>query len=218
MLNINYQNGARGMIERILTFHDWMLVFVFSISLFTLRSIRMVKRDSYHNRNFLDSQKLETIWTIGPLTILVLIGLPSLKLLYLSDGIELTTITVKALGHQWYWQYDYPDMPAFNSYLVHRDYRNLEVDNRLVTLSNTNVLFLITAADVLHSWTLPTLAVKADAVPGRVNKLNLISDRPGVYYGQCSEICGRNHRFMPISIESFVFNLRFTLKVILNKG
>lgn len=213
MFNISYQNGGRSIIERILLFHDWLIIFVLSISLITVVSIWIIKESKLLNRNLLDSQVVEITWTIGPILILAAIGLPSLKLLYLFDSIESTRLTVKVLGRQWYWQYDYPDVPSYDSYLVGRLYRNLDVDHRLVAPSNTNVQLLITAADVLHSWTIPTMAVKADAVPGRVNKLNLNPKRPGVYYGQCREICGRNHRFIPISIESYKFNQSFTLKV-----
>ena len=218
MFNINYPNGGRIMIEKILFFHDWLLVFILPITLITICSILLIKNIKYINRNLLDSQVIELLWTIGPLVILGLIGLPSLKLLYLIDEIYESRRTIKTMGRQWYWQYDYPDIPSYDSFMIQENYRNLEVDHRLVTPSNTNVQMLISAADVLHSWTLPTMAVKADAVPGRVNKLSLKPRRPGVYYGQCSEICGRNHRFMPISMERYAFNQRFTLKVRLVKG
>ena len=193
-----------------------MVILIF-ISTATLLSIYKIWKTKKSNRLFKDSQELEIIWTVVPSIILLSIGLPSLRLLYVVDESEIASITVKALGHQWYWHYDYPDVTSFDSYIVNNNYRLLDVDNRLIVPVSHAVRMLITAADVLHSWTLPNIAVKADAVPGRVNKLNLIPKRPGIYYGQCREICGSNHSFIPISIECHLFNRAITLKVIIKK-
>ena len=206
MINLNFQNACRPLMEQIHIFHDWLMVFLISISVGTLWSILIIRKSTMSNRALTESQTVEFIWTILPSLVLVAIGLPSLRLLYLVDEIGGASITVKALGHQWYWHYDYPDFPAFDSYIIRSDYRLLDTDHRLIFPMGHAVQILISAADVLHSWTIPTIAVKADAVPGRVNKLTLMPKRPGVFFGQCREICGRNHRFMPISIECYAFN------------
>lgn len=158
----------------------------------------------------LESQPLELFWTIVPRFILIFIGLPSIRLLYLLDEVYKPSITIKTIGHQWYWSYEYSDFLniEFDSYMTpasessDQRIRLLDVDNRTVVPITTQIRALITAADVLHSWTVPTLGVKTDAVPGRLNQVNFITNRPGLFFGQCSEICGANHRFMPIAIES----------------
>ena len=212
MIKINYQNGANILGEKIITFHDWLMVFVISISTVTLYTLVNLKTQLRY-RNLMDSQLVEFMWTAIPVLILLAIVLPSLRLLYLVDSRTSSSLTVKAVGHQWYWQYDYP-IGNTDSYLIrNRNYRLLEVDNRLMSPVEVSLQLLVSAADVLHSWTIPTIAVKADAVPGRVNSLNLCPKRPGVYYGQCREICGSNHRFMPITMESFIFNQSVALKV-----
>lgn len=137
-------------------------------------------------------------------------ALPSLRLLYLLDEVNDPGLSIKAVGHQWYWSYEYSDFLdlEFDAYMVSTrdldrgDYRLLEVDHRTVVPVGVDVRVLVTAADVLHSWTVPCLGVKADAVPGRLNQVRFFVSRAGVYYGQCSEICGANHSFMPIVIEA----------------
>lgn len=156
-----------------------------------------------------DSHVLETVWTIIPIVILLFIAFPSLYLLYLMEDVSNPSLMVKVVGHQWYWEYQYSNSwfnYSFDSYIVYekRDsplFHALDVDNRLVLPTNTNILFLITSADVLHSWAVPRLGIKADATPGRLNYLSTITPYSGVYYGQCREICGSNHRFIPIVLE-----------------
>ena len=215
MLNVNYPDGANSLGEQLLTFHDWLMMFVISISSTTLYAMSKLW-GSYSNRALLDSQVLESLWTLVPIVILLAIALPSLRLLYMADSETGPHNTVKALGHQWYWQYDYPT-GATESYLVRNtQYRLLEVDHRLISPVEITLQMLVSAADVLHSWTIPTISVKADAVPGRVNKLIFTPKRPGVYYGQCREICGSNHSFIPITMECF-FNQTIALKAIKSK-
>jgi cytochrome c oxidase subunit 2 len=155
---------------------------------------------------------LEIFWTVTPSLILVCIAIPSFTLLYSMDEIIDPTITIKAIGHQWYWSYEYSDYQdfdiAFDSYMVPEDelttgqLRLLEVDRRVWLPTNTHVRVIITATDVLHSWAIPSLGVKLDAVPGRLNQTSLFIKRAGTYYGQCSEICGVNHGFMPIVVKA----------------
>ena len=156
----------------------------------------------------------ECLWTVYPALILFQIGAPSLTLLYMLDETTASSqISLKAMGHQWYWSYEYRDEwstpfgVSYDSYILSfsdlsiNDTRLLEVDNRTPLPLNTVVRAMVSSRDVLHSWALPGLGLKVDACPGRLNQQTIIRYRPGVFYGQCSEICGSNHRFMPIVLE-----------------
>src|SRR5690606_12848505 len=152
---------------------------------------------------------VEVLWTVVPVVILVGIAIPSFKLLYYLDRVEEADMTIKVIGRQWYWTYEYPDHGnfAFDSNMIPEDQiqpgqlRLLEVDNRIVLPVDTNVRILVTASDVLHSFAVPAFGIKKDAVPGRINETWVRVDREGVYYGQCSELCGVNHAYMPIAVE-----------------
>ena len=198
---INFPNGNSPQIDMLISFNDWLLTLLFPVSVLIVYVLLSITNSKYSHRNLVENQSTETMWTILPAFILIFLGVPSLRLLYLSE-INDTGAVVKAVGNQWYWQYDYPDLPSYDSYITSIP-RLLEVDNRLFLPYNDVCRVLVTAADVLHSWTVPALGVKADAVPGRVNKLTLAPNRPGLYYGQCREICGRNHSFIPIRLECF---------------
>jgi cytochrome c oxidase subunit 2 len=198
--------------EEIIFFHDQvMFILIIIITTVLWLIIKALSGKAYH-RYLVDGTLLEIIWTIIPAIILILIALPSLKLLYLMDEVMDPALTIKAIGHQWYWSYEYSDYQTetleFDSYMVPTsdlnkgDFRLLEVDNRLVVPINTHVRVLVTGADVLHSFAVPALAIKMDAVPGRLNQTGFFIKRPGIFYGQCSEICGANHSFMPIVIEA----------------
>lgn len=162
------------------------------------------------NLQILEAQEIELFWTVAPIAILLIIGFPSIRILYLIDEVYNPLITLKTLGHQWYWRYEYSDFPEkeFDSYIIPLNAsennltRLLEVDNYTVVPFGYQIRNLVSSLDVLHSWTVPSIGVKVDAVPGRLNQLNLWFRRPGAFYGQCSEICGANHRFIPIAIES----------------
>nr|ANG60799.1 cytochrome c oxidase subunit II [Desmophyllum dianthus]UUF92236.1 cytochrome c oxidase subunit II [Desmophyllum pertusum] len=172
--------------------------------------------NKFYDRNLVDGTFLEIVWTIIPAVILIFIALPSLKLLYLMDEIISPALTIKVIGHQWYWSYEYSDYEgetlAFDSYMVPSSdlisgkNRLLEVDQKLVVPIGTHIRFLVTGADVLHSFAVPSLGLKVDAVPGRLNQTGVFIKRPGVFFGQCSEICGANHSFMPIVIEGVGLN------------
>nr|YP_001798482.1 cytochrome c oxidase subunit II [Orchesella villosa]ABS57580.1 cytochrome c oxidase subunit II [Orchesella villosa]CAA65040.1 Cytochrome oxidase II [Orchesella villosa] len=207
---LNFQNGASPLMEQLIFFHDHsmtILILIITIVSFNLFS---TCTNSNIDQHMLESQPLELFWTIIPSFILIFIGLPSIRLLYLLDEVYQPSITIKTMGHQWYWSYEYSDFMnlEFDSYMIpstdltNESFRLLDVDNRTVIPYHTQIRTLISAADVLHSWTVPALGVKADAVPGRLNQVNFYSNRPGLFFGQCSEICGANHSFMPISIES----------------
>ena len=156
------------------------------------------------------SSYLEIVWTITPTLVLLGIAIPSFKLLYLMDEVMDPEITLKAVGNQWYWSYEYSDYEPsikFDSYmkdisdLEDGELRLLEVDNRVVVPASSRVRVIVTASDVLHSWAIPSLGIKADAIPGRLNQVSMLLDREGIYYGQCSELCGVQHMGMPIAIE-----------------
>jgi len=176
-----------------------------SVTYVFLYLITTPRLDSYT----IDSHVLESVWTIVPMVILLFMAFPSLYLLYLIEEVSTPSISIRVVGHQWYWEYQYSDSwfnHSFDSYLLGSEaskgsFHSLDVDNRLILPFKASVLFLVTSADVLHSWTVPALGIKADACPGRLNYLTSAASVPGVFYGQCSEICGRNHRFMPIVLE-----------------
>nr|YP_009539788.1 cytochrome c oxidase subunit II [Suhpalacsa longialata]AYP72726.1 cytochrome c oxidase subunit II [Suhpalacsa longialata]QNH82856.1 cytochrome c oxidase subunit II [Suhpalacsa sp. XXL-2020] len=208
--NLSLQNSASPLMEQLIFFHDHTLLILTMITILVGYLMMTLFSNKFTNRYLLEGQTIEVIWTILPAITLIFIALPSLRLLYLLDEIENPSITLKTIGHQWYWSYEYSDFMnmEFDSYMIptnelsNNGFRLLDVDNRTMLPMNTQVRILVTAADVLHSWTVPALGVKIDATPGRLNQTNFYINRPGVFFGQCSEICGANHSFMPIVIES----------------
>lgn len=206
---LSLQEGMSSIIELINYFHDYMIVMLVLIITFVTYLFLAVIATPLMDKNTIDSHLLETVWTIVPIIILLFMAFPSLYLLYLMEDISNPSVTVKVVGHQWYWEYQYSNSwlnHSFDSYIVHEKtnlplFYNLDVDNRLVLPTLSNILFLVTSVDVIHSWTIPTLGIKTDAIPGRLNYLRTSSPFSGVYYGQCREICGSNHRFMPIVLE-----------------
>nr|DAC76963.1 TPA_asm: cytochrome oxidase subunit 2 [Sceloporus grammicus] len=207
---LGFQDAASPIMEELLHFHDHALMIVFLISALVLYTITLMMTTNLTHTNTMDAQEVEMIWTILPAIILVLIALPSLRILYLMDEINNPHLTIKTLGHQWYWSYEYTDYEdlTFDSYMtptLDLDQgmpRLLEVDNRMVVPMEAPIRMLITAEDVLHSWAVPALGIKTDAIPGRLNQTTFITSHPGLFYGQCSEICGSNHSFMPIVVEA----------------
>nr|YP_010254905.1 cytochrome c oxidase subunit II [Polyura narcaeus]QUA05844.1 cytochrome c oxidase subunit II [Polyura narcaeus]USN94448.1 cytochrome c oxidase subunit 2 [Polyura narcaeus]WHE44881.1 cytochrome c oxidase subunit II [Polyura narcaeus] len=206
--NLNFQNSASPLMEQIIFFHDHSLIILIIITILVSYLMLNLFFNKYINRFLLEGQLIELIWTILPAIILIFIAFPSLRLLYLLDELNNPLITLKSIGHQWYWSYEYSDFNKveFDSYMTqwnkNNNFRLLDVDNRVVLPMNNQIRILITATDVIHSWTVPSLGVKVDANPGRLNQTNFFINRPGIFYGQCSEICGANHSFMPIVIES----------------
>nr|AJO66809.1 cytochrome oxidase subunit 2 [Heliconius xanthocles] len=207
--NLNYQNSASPLMEQIIFFHDHTLIILIMITILVAYLMVNLFFNNYINRFLLEGQMIELIWTILPAITLIFIALPSLRLLYLLDELNNPLITLKSIGHQWYWSYEYSDFNniEFDSYMIQSNenltnFRLLDVDNRIILPMNNQIRILVTATDVIHSWTIPSLGVKIDANPGRLNQTSFFINRPGIYYGQCSEICGANHSFMPIVIES----------------
>lgn len=223
-----FQDPATPAVEGMIHFHNYLLLFLIVIGMIVFWLLYKVVVTFNENvspkaEKFTHSSLLEIVWTILPAIVLLLIAIPSFTLLYSLDELIDPTITLKVIGHQWYWSYEYSDYNtlqggetlAFDSYLINIDdltkgaFRLLEVDNRVILPINTHIRLLVTAADVLHSWAVPSFGIKVDACPGRLSQASLFLKREGVYYGQCSEICGVNHGFMPIvvkgvSVDTFI--------------
>nr|YP_009919153.1 cytochrome c oxidase subunit II [Paratriatoma lecticularia]QMP96803.1 cytochrome c oxidase subunit 2 [Paratriatoma lecticularia] len=212
--NLGTQDANSPLMEQLIFFHDHTLMILTMITILVGYMMITVLFNKLINRYLLEGQTIELIWTILPAFTLIFIALPSLHILYLMDEVNNPSVTIKSIGHQWYWSYEYSDFNnvEFDSYmkplndLEMSDFRLLDVDNRAVLPMNTQIRILVTAADVIHSWTIPSLGVKIDGTPGRLNQGSIFINRPGLLFGQCSEICGANHSFMPIVVESVSTN------------
>ena len=216
---LGFQKPGSGHMQNIFDLHNFVLIMMTAITIFVLILLIYVAIKFRKSANPKPSKRthnaiLETLWTGIPVIILIFMAVPSFKLLYEQDVIPEADMTIKVIGHQWYWEYQYPEHNdlSFESYLVPEEElkegepRLLTVDNRLVLPVNKNIHVLVTAGDVLHSFAMPSLGVKKDAVPGRLNETWMRIDRPGIYRGQCSEICGTGHGYMPIVIEALSEN------------
>nr|YP_009443915.1 cytochrome c oxidase subunit II [Stimulopalpus japonicus]ATU07136.1 cytochrome c oxidase subunit II [Stimulopalpus japonicus] len=208
--NLNLQESSSPLMEQLNIFHDHSIMILILITATVTYIMISMFWNKLINRFLLENQLIEMIWTILPSIILIFIALPSLRILYLLDETNNPMLTLKTVGHQWYWSYEYSDFKnmEFDSYMIPpkenslSEFRLLEVNNRTMIPMNTSTRILVSAADVLHSWAIPSLGIKIDANPGRLNQGSILIKRPGLYYGQCSEICGAVHSFMPIVIES----------------
>nr|QKE61487.1 cytochrome oxidase subunit II [Dipseliopoda sp. AJB-2020] len=213
-LCLNLQDSSSSLMEQLIMFHDHSLMIIIMITIFIMYIMLNLFFNKFNNRLLLHGQLIESIWTIIPSIILLFIAMPSLRLLYLLDEIINPSITLKAIGNQWYWKYEYSDFKniEFDSYMIPQNstnlhnFRLLDVDNRIILPMNSKIRLLVTSMDVIHSWTIPSLGMKIDGTPGRLNQINFSINRPGLFFGQCSEICGANHSFMPIVIESITPN------------
>lgn len=205
--NLYFQNRVGPIIEQLIFFHDHIIVILIMVIILVGYILVSSLIINLYNRMIFEGHELERVWTLIPAVFLLFIAFPSLRILYLMEELDNPGIRVKVIGHQWYWRYEYRDLIGrdFDSYLKSREdnyiFRLLEVDNCLVLPYLTKVRIIISRTDVIHSWTIPGVGVKVDAIPGRLNQINLIINRIGVYVGQCSEICGANHRFIPILIR-----------------
>jgi len=216
-----FQDGGSPSYEGIVELHDDIMFYLILILVGVAWMLMSTIRNFNWNHNQIvhkylnHGTVLELIWTISPALVLIAIAFPSFKLLYLLDEVIDPVMTVKAIGNQWYWSYEYSDYLdqegqsiEFDSYLVPEsdleigDLRLLEVDNRVVVPVDTHIRFIVTARDVIHSFAVPSLGVKLDCIPGRLKQFSLVINREGVFYGQCSELCGVLHGFMPVVIEA----------------
>nr|YP_009742200.1 cytochrome c oxidase subunit 2 [Scolytus schevyrewi]QID77586.1 cytochrome c oxidase subunit 2 [Scolytus schevyrewi] len=203
------QDSASPLMEQLTFFHDHAMMILIVITVLVGQILVSMLFNKFSNRFLLEGQTIELIWTILPAIILIMIALPSLRLLYIMDEMLAPMITIKIMGHQWYWSYEYSDFKSieFDSYMIpqtsnNHTFRLLDVDNRMTVPFNTPTRIIVSSADVIHSWAVPSLGIKIDATPGRLNQSHFNISRTGLFFGQCSEICGTNHSFMPIVIES----------------
>nr|YP_004842320.1 cytochrome c oxidase subunit II [Ibidoecus bisignatus]AEM23860.1 cytochrome c oxidase subunit II [Ibidoecus bisignatus] len=203
-----FQDSNSPLMMHINHLHDHIMVVIIMIISIVMYVLLTIVMNPCSNRFFFGSEVLELIWTLAPSIVLAILAIPSLHILYLMDELK-PMISIKSIGHQWYWSYEYGDLCSieFDSYMIMEQdlelgmMRLLEVDNRTVIPVGMEIRMLITSTDVIHSWTIPTLGVKMDGVPGRLNQIYLSSNICGLMYGQCSEICGSFHSFMPICLE-----------------
>nr|AAK32123.1 cytochrome oxidase subunit II [Hamamelistes miyabei]AAK32128.1 cytochrome oxidase subunit II [Hamamelistes miyabei]AAK32129.1 cytochrome oxidase subunit II [Hamamelistes miyabei]AAK32130.1 cytochrome oxidase subunit II [Hamamelistes miyabei] len=211
-MKLNFQNSNSPLMEQLIFFHDHTIFIIMMIMLIITYMMMFIIKNKFINIKIMENQIIEIIWTTIPPIILIFIAMPSLHLLYLMDEIKSPIMTIKIFGHQWFWSYEYSDFSniEFEAYMINNlnkeNFRLIEVDNKTIIPFKFNIRLLISSNDVIHSWTIPSLAIKMDAIPGRMNQINLFMNRPGMYFGQCSEICGINHSFMPIQIESININ------------
>ena len=210
---LGMQPPATPVKDRLNAFHNELLVIIFLISAFVMALLLYVMVRFNHRRNPVPTRTshntvIEMLWTIIPVLILVMIAIPSFKLMYYMDRVPNPDMTIKVTGHQWYWSYEYPDQKglAFDSNVIQQadlkpgQKRLLDVDNPLVVPIHTNIQVLVTSTDVIHSWFIPSFGVQEYAIIGRLNESWFNVDREGTYYGECNQICGVNHAFMPIKI------------------
>ena len=224
---LSLQDTATPMAEGLLFFHNYLMFFLIAIGVFIsylLYEIISKFSDNSNSEinNFAHNSLLEFIWTLVPAIILLFISVPSFALLYSLDELIEPALTLKVIGHQWYWSYEYTwlDMDnqgkakdiSFDSYMIDSSdlkqggFRLLEVDNRVVLPTKTHIRVLVTSSDVIHSWAIPSFGIKIDACPGRLTQGSFLIKRPGTFFGQCSEICGINHGFMPIVVKAVTYH------------
>ncbi len=209
-----FQDASSITIIELIKFHDYCLIVIFLIVRLLCFFLGFILINKFTRSIHFHANNLEIFWTVIPAIILIFLAIPSLRLLYLTDELINPKITVKVMGHQWYWSYEYnllKNQTTFDSFIVQEqdlkpgNFRLLETDHRLVVPFKTRIRFLVSSADVIHSWAIPSLLIKLDAIPGRLNQTSSKIIFPGVFYGQCSEICGANHSFIPIAIEAINF-------------
>ena len=208
---LSFQDSGSVIAQGLTFFHDDIMFIIIIIFVIVSWMILQTIFNKQYYKYLTEGALIEIVWTMAPAVVLIFIAFPSLQLLYTMDEVINPSLTIKVVGHQWYWSYEYSDVEEesieFDSYMVptsdlnQGDFRLLEVDNRLVIPVNTQVRVVVTGADVIHSFAIPSLGIKADSIPGRLNQSYILIKRPGVFYGQCSEICGSEHSFMPIVVE-----------------
>nr|AHA52514.1 cytochrome c oxidase subunit II [Eumacrocentrus sp. QL-2013] len=204
---MNLQDSNSFILTLMIYFHDFILMILLMILLMIMYIMMWFLLNKLINRNILHNQLIEIIWTLIPMIILIFMVIPSLKILYNVEEYLNPYMTIKILGHQWYWSYEYSDFKniEFDSFMIKllniNKFRLLDVDNRLILPYNFKIRGLVSSIDVIHSWAMPSLGIKIDAIPGRINQFMIYINRSGLFFGQCSEICGLNHSFMPIVLE-----------------
>jgi cytochrome c oxidase subunit 2 len=212
---IFFQDANSVTIIELIKFHDYCLIVLFIIITLLCFFLSFIFLNKFTSSVHFHANNLEIFWTVVPAIILIFLAIPSLRLLYLTDELVNPKLTLKVIGHQWYWSYEYnllKNQSGFDSFIIPEqdlkpgDFRLLATDHRAVLPLKTRIRFIISSADVIHAWAIPRLLIKLDAIPGRLNQISSKILFPGVFYGQCSEICGANHSFIPISVEAIRLN------------
>nr|AZL93401.1 cytochrome c oxidase subunit 2 [Habroteleia persimilis] len=209
---LNFQDSMSPIMFYMNFFHEFIMMFILFILMMIIYLMYMMILNKFYSNKIINHQMIETIWTILPLMILFFLAIPSIKILYLTDEIKLPKMSIKSIGNQWYWSYEYPQFKnlSFDSYMLNtlnnNSFRLLEVDNRLIIPTQIKIRILSTSNDVIHSFTIPSMGFKIDSIPGRMNQTTMFSNYPGIFFGQCSEICGINHSLMPIMMETISMN------------
>lgn len=210
---IGFQESVTPIMDKFMSFHHILLYVIFAVSIFVVLLLVYVCIKFNAKANPVPSKTshntlIEIIWTVAPVIILVAITIPSIKILYYNEEVPESEMTLKVIGNQWFWSYQYPDYNlAFDSYIIPEkdlkegDIRLLSVDNQVVLPVDTTIRLQSTGADVIHNWAVPAFGTKLEAVPGRLNEGWVKVEKIGTYYGQCSELCGTGHGFMPISVK-----------------
>lgn len=200
----NFNFPRRKIIGNIFFLHDFMIIVLICVLFLVIFNLYFVFSFKQFNLTFLENHFLELVWTISPFLILTFVILASLSTLYFSDSCFFCGVNLTLIGHQWYWSYNIKNFGDyyFDSYIIKNFLRVSDVDNRLILPFNIPIRALARSLDVIHSWTIPSLGLKIDCIPGRLNQICFSFSRSGVFFGQCSEICGVNHRFIPIVVES----------------
>ena len=214
---LGFQEAATPTMERIDSFHDFVTIIAIVIALFVMILLLFVifrfnERSNPTPTKTTHNLVLEISWTVIPILILVVMAIPSFRLMYFADRVDDPDMTLKIIGHQWYWTYEYPDHGNFTfdaNMVTEEDLakdkslkRNMDTDERVVLPVGKKIQLLMTADDVLHNWGVPAFGIKLDTVPGRLNETWVQINKPGVYYGFCSELCGVNHSYMPITVKA----------------
>jgi cytochrome c oxidase subunit 2 len=207
------QDPASPVMQEVMSFHQLLMWIIFGVGILVIGLVLYASWNFQESRNPNPSSvayniTLEVTWTLIPILILAVIAIPSFQLLYYMDRVPAADMTIKVTGHQWYWTYEYPDHDVnFDSYMIEdKDLkpghiRLLSVDKPLVVPAHKNIRIITTSEDVIHSWAVPAFGIKKDAVPGRINETWFHANQEGMYYGQCSELCGIKHGFMPIAVQ-----------------
>jgi len=207
---VDFQDSGTVWFDHIIDLNSYIMIYLLiiliAVSYILFKEI-LVTGTSFSYKYNIEGRIIEFIWTIIPALILILIAVPSFRLLYWMDELIDPVLTIKVIGKQWYWDVEYSDIVAYSSYMIPTEeltpgqFRLLEVDNRIVLPIDTQIRVIVSSGDVIHSWAIPSLGIKTDAIPGRLNQTSITLNREGVFYGQCSELCGVGHGFMPIVIQ-----------------
>nr|AJW76371.1 cytochrome c oxidase subunit 2 [Proscopia sp. HS-2014] len=208
--DLSIQNSSSPIMEQLSFFHDHTMTIIIVMTMIVAYSMSSMLLNKYSLKHMLHGHTIEMVWTTLPAMTLIFIALPSFKILYMLDDSTDSNLTIKTIGRQWYWSYEYFENIEFDSYMI----PETEMENKNFSCWQSNhstiqneIRMLTSASDVIHSWTIPSAGIKIDASPGRINQGMFSMNRPGLFFGQCSEICGANHSFMPITLESTSTNM-----------